>query len=118
MDKLLARSGLLEGSDKKDLTHLFGCTGGRERSFSAGEPICEEGGRPSVCVLLAGCAASVPDGMSRVFEPGDVFLCDGASICARVPSRALVFREDRFRCVCGASCAYHRRLVENLASLI
>ena len=89
-----------------------------ERSFSAGEPICEEGGRPSVCVLLAGCAASVPDGMSRVFEPGDVFLCDGASIYAREPSRALVFREDRFRCVCGASCAYHRRLVENLASLI
>ncbi len=73
MDKLLARSGLLDGIDEKDLTHLFGCTGGRERSFSAGEPICEEGGRPSVCVLLAGCAASVPDGMSRVFEPGDVF---------------------------------------------
>lgn len=118
MDKLLARSGLLDGIDEKDLTHLFGCTGGRERSFSAGEPICEEGGRPSVCVLLAGCAASVPDGMSRVFEPGDVFLCDGASIYARAPSRALVFREDRFRCVCGASCAYHRRLVENLASLI
>ena len=53
MDKLLARSGLLDGIDEKDLTHLFGCTGGRERSFSAGEPICEEGGRPSVCVLLA-----------------------------------------------------------------
>ena len=100
MDKLLARSGLLDGIDEKDLTHLFGCTGGRERSFSAG------------------CAASVLDGMSRVFEPGDVFLCDGASIYAREPSRALVFREDRFRCVCGASCAYHRRLVENLASLI
>ena len=40
MDKLLARSGLLDGIDEKDLTHLFGCTGGRERSFSAGEPIC------------------------------------------------------------------------------
>ena len=36
MDKLLARSGLLDGIDEKDLTHLFGCTGGRERSFRAG----------------------------------------------------------------------------------
>lgn len=118
MDTLLARSGLLDGIDEKDLTHLFGCTGGRERAFDAGEPICEEGGRPSVCVLLAGRAVSEPNGAFCAFGPGDVFLCDGASVRAQAPSRALVFREDRFRCMCGASCAYHRRLVENLGRLI
>ena len=118
MDKLLARSGLLDGIDERDLTHLFGCTGGRERVFNVGEPVCEEGGRPSVCVLLTGRAVSKAEGASRTLEPGGVFLSSGGLVRAEIASRALVFHEDRFRCVCGASCAYHRRLVENLGRLI
>ena len=91
MDKLLARSGLLDGIDEKDLTHLFGCTGGRERVQRGGADL--RGRRAPVSLRAARGLRGVCTGrhVPRVRTRRCVFvrwrfhLCQGAFTRSGVP---------------------------------
>lgn len=107
---------LFGGFSEEEIRHLLGCIGARERTYRPGEPLLPPGeSRPHAGVLLGGGAACA----AASLVPGDFFLAEGPARPAAGPggARAVIFRADRARAVCGASCRYHREMAERFDRL-
>ena len=108
----ITETPLFAGFSGEETRHLLGCIGARERACPPGEPLLPPGeSRPHAGVLLEGGAAG-KDACANL-APGDFFLAEGPARPAAGPdgARAVIFRVDRARAVCGASCPYHSCLL-------
>ena len=114
----ITETPLFAGFSGEETRHLLGCIGARERACPPGEPLLPPGeSRPHAGVLLEGGAAG-KDACANL-APGDFFLAEGPARPAAGPdgARAVIFRVDRARAVCGASCPYHRVMAERFDRL-
>lgn len=111
-----AETALFKGIVGKELSHLLGCIGARERDFAPGEALLTLGEtRPHAGVLFAGGVAGT--GVTGVRSSyGRKIFSSGRGLRGSPRGRRGIARSilqtDRACAVCGAFCRCHREMAE------
>jgi len=130
---ILQEVGLFKGIGG-DLESMLDCIGAQKKAVRKGKIILLAGDRPSyVGIVLSGQVHIVRDdfdgnrSLLAVLTRGDIFA--EALCCARVPespvtvladldSTVVMLSFERLLLTCSNSCAFHRRLIDNMLGLI
>jgi len=128
------RSQLFEGITGEECSRMFTCFGAWEKSYEAGEVICEfDGTCTAVGVILSGSAEMIRldvSGNRTILESlseGGVFgevlafsgaMGDSAFIECTRPCRVMYLNYDQITKRCENACHHHSQLVQNLFRLL